>query len=27
LSPRRSLPTGRHMPQSSPQMHLCPVTG
>ena len=26
LSPRRSLPTGRHLPQSSPRMHNCPVT-
>jgi hypothetical protein len=26
LSPRRSLPTGRHLPQSSPRMHYCPVS-
>ena len=26
LSPRRSLPTGRHLPQSSPRMHYRPVS-
>jgi hypothetical protein len=26
LTPRRSLPTGRHLPQSSPRMHYCPVS-
>jgi hypothetical protein len=27
LSPGRSLPWGRHLPQSSPAMQRCPVRG
>ena len=27
LHPGRSLPSGRHLPQSSPRMHLVPVSG
>jgi hypothetical protein len=27
LHPRRRLPSGRHMPQSSPRMNCCPVGG
>jgi hypothetical protein len=27
LHPCRSLPRGRHMPQSSPRMHSCLVAG